>query len=401
MQRKNLVMTVASALAITGTATAGSGAFDLHHGFLPQKASSTPSYSNGDWAAAWKKGLTYKSDSRFLQEAKLFGRLHYQYAYTDGTLDTGSGDQDFDSSGEEIRRLRLGGRVKFLDGFTLQGNVNLEDGGFRDDELGFSSIDLVSLSYTQKDFAGFDSLTATYGRLKLAASYQSRLSSNDIKTVERTSVDNFFFANSRVTGFTLGAKRGAFDYGFGVYSSEVDNETIAGWGEGQIYSLHLGHKTDLGDLSIDAIYNNNNDEDPVGFEWGVSLGYHLTAGNWDVTFNALYGNDNNHDGVYGVVILPSTFLIKDKLEAVLRYQYFGSEGQSVSINGRNVGNAVGEDLGLSVPRGDASHSIYAGLNYYLIGNNVKFLTGVEYQTLDGSGVELDSTTLWGTFRLKF
>ena len=33
-------------------------------------------------------------------------------------------------------------------------------------------------------------------------------------------------------------------------------------------------------------------------------------------------------------------------------------------------------------RGDSYHSIYAGLNYYLCGNNSKVQVGAEYETLD-------------------
>ena len=37
--------------------------------------------------------------------------------------------------------------------------------------------------------------------------------------------------------------------------------------------------------------------------------------------NVLYGEQQDGDAVYGLVIMPSTFLIDDSLEFVARYQY--------------------------------------------------------------------------------
>ena len=56
-------------------------------------------------------GLPIKSDSNpFIQEVKFSGRAHFQYGYTNGDVN----GTDFSETGEELRRLRLGAKVKFL-----------------------------------------------------------------------------------------------------------------------------------------------------------------------------------------------------------------------------------------------------------------------------------------------
>ena len=52
-------------------------------------------------------------------------------------------------------------------------------------------------------------------------------------------------------------------------------------------------------------------------------------------------------------------------------------------------------------RGDSYHSIYAGLNYYLCGNNSKVQVGAEYETLDTTDGDANNTTLWAAYRMYF
>ena len=66
----------------------------------------------GDWCDTLKNiGTVYKDkENPFIQEVKFFGRAHYQWGHTDGER----GRVDFDGKGGELRRLRFGTSVKFL-----------------------------------------------------------------------------------------------------------------------------------------------------------------------------------------------------------------------------------------------------------------------------------------------
>ena len=52
-------------------------------------------------------------------------------------------------------------------------------------------------------------------------------------------------------------------------------------------------------------------------------------------------------------------------------------------------------------RGDSHHSLYAGLNWYLCGDNAKFMTGVEYQQLDTAAGDASATSLLLAYRMYF
>lgn len=353
----------------------------------------------GDWCDNLKTFGTLYSDKEnpYIQEFKVFGRLQYQWGYTDGD----NNDTDFSGNGDELRRLRAGVQVKFLNGFKLKANANLEEGGFRNHELGYGGLDEAYLAYTFKNVANFDALEIAYGRHKFNFSQEAHTSSKEIKTVERSNIANFFYNSARPTGALATLEREGLVLTGGIFSTTDDDE-IAGWNDGNAYYLSGEFKAGPGDIILDYVYNDVDaeDDDIIGYEWGVSAAYVTKVANFDLAINGLYGETQDGDAVYGLVIMPSTFIIEDKLEAVARYQYFGSDGDNVKINSRNVRNVASHD-GVSVGSGDENHTLYGGLNYYLCDHNAKIMAGVEYEVLDGSDVDLSATTLWTGFRMFF
>ena len=92
--------------------------------------------------------------------------------------------------------------------------------------------------------------------------------------------------------------------------------------------------------------------------------------------------------------------LSDNIEAVLRYSYQGAdEAEGIATNSRYLRRSHDADAGGG--RGDQHHSIYAGLNYLACGHNAKIMTGVEWETLDAAGGDVDALTLWLAFRTYF
>ncbi|MDB4294217.1 hypothetical protein N9898_02650, partial [Akkermansiaceae bacterium] len=116
--------------------------------------------------------------------------------------------------------------------------------------------------------------------------------------------------------------------------------------------------------------------------------------------NATYGRTHGGNDVYGFVVMPSTELIKNKLEAVVRYQYANADARVFEIYKRNVDNVADAD-GVGIGAGDLNHTIYAGLNYFLCEDHAKFQIGAEYETLTGRFTDVEATTLWAAFKLDF
>ncbi|MEM9621055.1 MAG: hypothetical protein AAF993_05350, partial [Pseudomonadota bacterium] len=106
----------------------------------------------------------------------------------------------------------------------------------------------------------------------------------------------------------------------------------------------------------------------------------------------------------GIVLLPTYTIVPDKLEAAFRYQWAHSgadTGVPRSSSSRGI-RRVARKEGLGTGNGEDYHAVYAGLNYYIAGDNVKLMTGVEYETIRGdSERELDGVSFWLAARIYF
>ncbi len=108
--------------------------------------------NSAHWAESLKTmGKVYSNENNdIIQKVQLFGRAHYQWNYSDGE----SAGEDIDGDGDELRRLRAGASISFLNGFKVLGRMNLEEGGFDDTDLGYDSWDELYLQYGQKNWLG-------------------------------------------------------------------------------------------------------------------------------------------------------------------------------------------------------------------------------------------------------
>jgi len=104
---------------------------------------------------------------------------------------------------------------------------------------------------------------------------------------------------------------------------------------------------------------------------------------------------------WGLTVMPSRFLVEDKIQLVSRYQY----AVSARPNALMAQNRYEQDVhqitngGL----GENYHAGYLGLNWYLCGQELKVMIGVEYSHLDGGGDggDFDGWTWFGGLRLHF
>ena len=400
---------VATAIALSGSALAGD--------VIAEAPAAAPS-NNGDWCAGFNSvGKFYENkDAPFIQSLKFFGRFQYQYAHIDG--ENGAG-KSFSEGIDEVRRFRFGSEIKFLNGFKLKGNMNLVNdlaakGGTR--EFEHKDWDELTLSYSKKDVAGFDKAGLSYGRHKVAMGHESHTSSKEIKTVERSPLSNKIY-DERWTGVKVQLERGDWE-GIIGYFSQDDKEERDAWGsmsQGSAFYLSSAWKLNSGNLLFDFFHMSDDEEADSAmndYNWAASLAYETEIGNWDLMVNVVYGDNGDSEyhsnkpeqqgNFYGLVVMPSTYLIDDKLEFVARYVYQASEeAQGIGSNSRYFGS--GDDIGgaINVDRSDSYHSIYAGLNYYLCGNNSKVQVGAEYETLDTTTGDANNTTLWAAYRMYF
>lgn len=373
----------------------------LSAGALISSPAAFAAEGGNSWADTLKTmGKVYSDkENPNVQEVKFFGRLHQQWNYSDGE----SSGSDFSGNGDELRRLRAGVSVKFLDGFKFLGRANFEKGGFRNTSIGYNSFDELYLGYSKEGLFGFDKATIGYGRYKVAFGGEERVSSKKIKTVERSGINNRF-GSLRPTGIVLKGEKSDVNYTFGVYSTERDSETLAGWSDGLAFQFGAEFEAGEGTLITDFIYadDSDNDQSVFDFDWATSLTYTRTYGDVNVLTSLTYGNEGDED-IYGFVVIPS-FYITEKLEAAFRYQYGHSTdmtGVPKSSSSRGLRRVARND-GVGTGSGDTNHTLYAGLNYYIEDHYLKVMTGVEYESIDGApGRGVEGLTFWAAFRSYF
>lgn len=371
------------------------------------------SFNSGDWCT-WlknKPGTLYKNkENPILQSFQVGGRFQYQAAYLDGSDVNGN---DFNDTYDEYRRVRIETKTEFLQFFSANIKLNMVDDDRRsggDLDWGYSDFDEAVFSFDIKKAFGagpLDSLKLNYGRFKFNMTEEVHMSSKEIYTVERSAIANKLYgANNRPTGVTLDAALGKWSGTVGVFSGEDDSEFIGGWNDGQAYYLSLGHQTtEDWRLGLDLVVNDESGADDF-------LGY-----GWAAAFNAIYDKDrfgtistiafgeNNGTGTTGgsfhaLMVMPYYWIMEDRLQAVFQYQYAGaSESEGIRTNSRYLRDYNGVDV--NDGRGDALHTLYAGLNYYFCDHNLKLMGGVEYANLDTPRGDVDAVTLLVAFRTFF
>lgn len=359
--------------------------------------------TSSHWADTLKNmGTVYSDeDADYIQKVKLFGRAHYQWNHSDGE----SVGEDFSGHGEELRRLRAGASVSFLNGFKALGRANLEERGFNNTDLGYDSWDELYLQYGRNDWLGFDSASIGYGRYKLLFGGEEHQSSKRIKTIERSAINNRF-GSRRPTGAVLNAEKDGIKYIFGVWSSEFDRRSWSGWGESVAGQASAEFDALDGSVLLDFVYAGNTTFEltPFNYKWATSVTYNRKFDRGHLLANATVSDDGRGGDPAGIVVLPSIYIIPNKLEAAFRYQWSHASGDNNAprSSGSRGLRRIALENRLPNGGGDNYQAFYAGLNWYLAGDNLKFMTGMEYETFNGNSArEMDGLSVWLAFRTYF
>lgn len=380
--------------------------------------------NDGNWCT-WLQddpGRLYENDENpWIQSFQIGGRFHYQAAYLEGTDINGV---DFNDHYDEYRRLRFETKTEFLRFFTAEFNVNLVDdnrfrqGPFNELEWGYDAFDEASLEFDiGKAFGSgwLDGIKLKYGRMKLKMTEEVHMSSNEIYTLERSGIsDKLGGLASRPTGVTLELDKGAWEFVVGMYSGEDDADFLAGWNDGQFYYGSVQWKpTEEFKLLLDYTQNDaSGSDDALGYGWAAALSAVYEKSSWGILGEAIYGDNGGgisapitrrQGDFHAFVVMPWYWIIQDKLQAVVQYQYASStETQGLQLPARYI-RGDHDNLAVDVDngRGSEHHMIYAGLNYHLCRDRVKIMGGVSYDDLSTRNSDVDALTYQIGFRTAF
>ena len=364
-------------------------------------------------------GTLYSNpEAPFLQEVKFIGRFHYQY----GLVDSSNGGGDVNYETPEMRRFRSGLTSKFLDHWDLyaEAEISADDrpkGG--DIDIQFKHMWQFKLHLDAKkafDLDDFDGLKIGMGSREINMSYEWVTSSKRIKTVERTAIANKIWAyNSEFanpTGVWFIADRKPFTWTLGIFSTTQD-DWIAPFADGEVYYSNLHWKIpdvpdgEEKDVRWTIFYQDVSTGDEVlagGLDWATALSIQRKRGPWEFHLEGIFGNNGDQANAdregdfWGIVVMPSFWIVENSLEAVCRYQYQGSDkSEGIRLNSRYIRRAGTRDgfPTLANGRGDEHHSVYMGINKLLCGHQHKIMGGVEYDSILQDGNQLLSG--WSAF----
>lgn len=321
-----------------------------------------------------------------IQEIKFTGRYHGQYHDVESDLG--------DDSDWENRRFRFGADVKFLNSFKFKSSLNLRT-NYSDPGRFVRNIDEMVI-----EWAGMDNFVLTGGKQKMWMGRDWNTSSKNIKTIERSILTNNLIVDKSWGLIATIEDLAGFTVNVGGFVGGVDSDWAwADWDSGYALNFSVARAiTKATELRFDYLYN---DGDPGNngfrrFENTFSLN---SQSDWDrlhLATDLQYGTGiGSQEDIYGVVIMPY-YDITDKLEAVFRYTWAGSDSpRGLSLQSREERKTTGTSL-----RADDYHAFYGGLNWYVCGDKLKIMNGVEYSMADGA-TDSDFWTYWTGIRMYF
>ena len=365
----------------------------------------------------WSMFELYKNDdNQVLQEFKLQGRLHVQSIFGESNDDSFN-TSDYKDAGNnesvwgndfEARRARLGFKSKWFQKWKFDGMINVDVDG--KDNSGSSTYykDLYDLHLT---YAPSDAFNLGVGKAKVKFTREQETSSNNILTLERSLLSNTLFPGE-LTGIWTNGKgiKGGWLYELGIYGNDRQREFTDGDG-GEIVLAKVGYDyaEKFGfDTAVASIHYMNNSEPGYkpdntpeystgtspNFGSSIAITNEITQGRFGIMSDIVFGSgDGDQSDVMGISVIPSYF-IADGLQLVGRLQVgTSSDADDLRVPSRYERLATGDS------RGNTYTSVYAGLNYYIHGHQLKLMNGIEYTHLGGG--DYDGYTIISGLRFSF
>jgi phosphate-selective porin OprO/OprP len=367
-------------------------------GALVAFSSTASAESSEDFSKLWDLATLYKDDTNpILQEFKLRGRYQGQYHIVDGEQDTEDNWED--------RRFRFGFDAKLFEKkVEVRADFQSND-GFRD------LYDGLVDAYVK--WKPSDSFAVTIGRAKPQIGYYDFLqSTNSQPTFERSQIFNQLSID-RATGIGFEGKVDLFTWQAGIYSNAIDpdrndfdqafGEFNGGWsttfGVGYDFSKAFGVKK--ADFRLDWLHS---DRDPDAgvlnrYEDVISSTLWVQDGLWSAVAEGFYatGGQGNDGDVFGGYLQGTFDLIPKKLQLVGRYSFAYGDGE------RSVRRQTRYESSVVDGRGDQYQALYLGGQYFINGDKLKVLAGVEYSNLSGgpAGLGYEGVTYLTGVRFSF
>lgn len=334
----------------------------------------------------WSIPKLYKDDTNpFIEEVDFTGR--YQGDYFD--VESRKGDTSF----YETRRFRLGLEAAFAERhIILKADLDTNLRQYNTKSVFYNRMTNLYIKFHIND-----AFNIVVGKQEPHFGYDRMVSDTLQDFFERSFFDDQFMPGPDYTsGVTVNGKIGHLGYQASVYSDAVDKE-FGQFNGGQSELAEISYDFSkafncnralwaIDYLHIDGINAHTNIFQ--SFENGVATYLDLKKDRLGFVTQFAYGNGVAAKGdVYEVMLMP-TFDITKKLQVVARYQL----GLADQDNGITTLNRQEKTVGKFT--GDTYNAAYLGVNYFIYGEKLKLMAGVQYENLSGGTGPTASNSGW-------
>ena len=345
----------------------------------------------------WDLPVLYKNDgNHFIEEFDFTGRFQWDYFNVDSNKVKLSDHGKLDFS--EIRRFRLGIDSWFADRHVqLKATVDTALATYNSQGVFYNRMTDLYLN-----FKFSDALSIRAGKFEPHFGYDREFSDNLQKYFERTLFDDQVFNNSG-NDYTAGAsvlgKIGNFGYQAAIFSNQVNKEFgLFSGGMSELLEINYDFSKALGAdkalWAVDYMHMDGANKNSNVFNSmhnAAATYFDFQQGRFCLVTQIGYGNGIASKGdQWGFLLMPSFYLIKDRLELVTRYQY----GTADMANGITLQNRQTKTLGKFT--GSTYNSAYVGLNWYVHGQKFKFMVGEQFDELTGGSGKNANYRGWTT-----
>jgi phosphate-selective porin OprO/OprP len=319
----------------------------------------------------WRFATWYDNESNPAVEKVLFsGRFQYEYAALDA--DQGS------HSEWNVRRMRFGPKVTFLQKFTLHTEVEVNP---QEADPFYMRLTDAYVQWSQSE-----RFNLTVGKHGVLFTMDGSTSSKELLAIDRSNLsNNIWFPQEYMPGVGVSGKQAPWIYRGGIYSAGAMNKEFGEF-TGSFFTLavvgydfarSLGVKKAL--LAGNYVYQDPDPENTFTRQLQnvSSLNFDLETDRWGVRADVSGASGYlGQSDLWALMAMPF-FNVGSKLQLVGRYTFIESE----SPNGVRL--ATYESSVVS-GRGDRYNELYAGANYYFYGHKLKLQTGVQFADMDDS-----------------
>ena len=314
--------------------------------------------------------LYQNNDNPYVQSVKFTGRFQLDYA----RVEADQGDHEE----WNIRRLRLGGKLKVLQDVTLNAEADLDPQDRDPTYVQMTDLNLV--------WRALPDVEIIAGKQRVPFTMDGATSSRELLTIDRNNLsNNLWFSGEYITGLGSIGRRGNVLYRLGAYSSGEENKGFGEMNAGHFGLASLGYDF-AGTLRVkeavvyaDYVHQQEDEGNDLTRKLAniASLNgkFADTAGGirTDITAAEGYLDQSN---LWGFMLMPF-YNLTEKLQAVVRYTYLESEDPEGVRLARYEREVV-------TNRGDEYQEYYAGLNYYIHGHSLKLQTGLTWAEMKDS-----------------